>query len=133
MYTTKTEVSIPLAPPSRQSPAVMDLMVLLGGYRLCAQAEGKSEKTVAIMTTAITLFVEFLRGEGLSTDVSEIGASELRAFIRHLQERSKYPRHPFNRPEEKKLSPFTTNGYVRAIRAFWSWLLAEEQIGRAHV
>lgn len=113
----------------RSKSAAGDLVSLLDGYRLCARAEAKSERTISTMETAIRLFAGFLESKGLSTSVTDIGPEELRRFIRHLQQVNRYDvRHPFNRPDEKRLSPFTINGYVRAIRAFWSWLVAEELI-----
>jgi site-specific recombinase XerD len=36
--------------------------------------------------------------------------------------------HPFTGPQKKGLTGHTVNCYLRAIRAFWSWLLAEEFI-----
>jgi hypothetical protein len=51
---------------------------LLQGYRLCARTEGKSEKTIRITMTALTMLRDFLEARQCPADVTEIGASELR-------------------------------------------------------
>lgn len=39
-----------------------------------------------------------------------------------------YEHHPFTSPQDKGLSGHAINCYLRAIRAFWSWLVHEETI-----
>lgn len=101
---------------------------LTQGYRLCARTEGKSPKTIGITTTAVTAFRDFLKAKGFSTNVTEIGAQELREFILHLQQVKAFEHHPFTRPQNKGLSGHAINCYLRAVRAFWSWLVREEII-----
>lgn len=43
----------------------------------------------------------------------------------HLQHCRRYVSHPFTKPQPQKLSGHTVNGYMRALRAFWSWLSRE--------
>jgi hypothetical protein len=52
----------------------------MSGYSLCAQTEGKSKNTVAIVTRSATYFNDFLSVNGLSTDVTQVGNREIRAF-----------------------------------------------------
>jgi site-specific recombinase XerD len=101
---------------------------LIQGYRLCARTEGKSEKTIRIYTTALTTLKGFLEARQYPVDVTEIGASELREFILHLQQVKAFEHHPFTKPQDKGLSGHAVNCYLRAIRAFWSWLMREEII-----
>ena len=101
---------------------------LIQGYHLCARTEGKSAKTIRITTTALTTLKNFLEARGFSTDVTEIGASELREFILYLQQVRAFEHHPFTKPQAKGLSGHAINCYLRAIRAFWSWLVREEII-----
>jgi site-specific recombinase XerD len=96
------------------------------GYRLCARTEGKSEKTIRIYTTALTTLRDFLKARRYPADVTEIGAHELREFILHLQQVKAFEHHPFTKPQDKGLSGHAVNCYLRAIRAFWSWLVREE-------
>lgn len=103
-----------------------DLARLVQGYRLCAQTEGKSRKTIAAVTSSVTYFERFLRSEGLTTDATQIGPGEIRAFIFHLQQKARFSEHPFAKPQQSGLSQHTINCYLRSIRAFWSWLMNEE-------
>jgi site-specific recombinase XerD len=104
------------------------LDTLIQGYRLCARTEGKSPKTIGITATAVTTFRDFLETNRLPTDVTEIGVQEIRDFILHLQQVNAYTHHPFTRPQDRGLSGHTINCYLRAIRAFWTWLASEEII-----
>jgi site-specific recombinase XerD len=101
---------------------------LIHGYQLCARTEGKSEKTIRIYTTALTTLRDFLEARQYPADVTEIGAHELREFILHLQQVRAFEHHPFTRPQARGLSGYAVNCYLRAIRAFWSWLVREEII-----
>jgi len=101
---------------------------IIQGYRLYARTEGKSPKTIRITTTAITTLRDFLEAKGFSSDVTEIGTQELREFILHLQQVKAFERHRFTRPQNKGLSGHAINCYLRAVRAFWSWLVREEII-----
>ncbi len=101
---------------------------LIQGYRLCARTEGKSDKTIRITVTALNTLKDFLESKEYSTDVIDIGARELREFILHLQEVRAFEHHPFTKPQSRGLSGYAVNCYLRAIRAFWSWLVREEII-----
>jgi len=101
---------------------------LIESYRLHAKIEGKSPKTIIIYTTALTIFKNFLEQDGLPTDVTQIRQQELRRFILYLQGTKAYREHPFTRPQQNGLTGHTINCYLRAIRAFWSWLVSEEII-----
>jgi len=104
------------------------LDTLIQGYRLCARTEGKSDKTILIATTALNKLRQFLESRRYPTDVIEIGTQELREFIGYLQNTRAFMEHPFTGPQKKGLTGHTVNCYLRALRAFWSWLEAEEFI-----
>lgn len=104
------------------------LDTLIQGYKLCARTEGKSEKTILITTTSLNKLKQFLEASKYSTDIVEIGARELREFILHLQQVRAFEHHRYTKPQSKGLSGHAINTYLRAIRAFWSWLVREEII-----
>ena len=110
------------------SKSCIDLGTLLQGYQLCATTEGKSPNTIAIVTNSITYLYDFLSRNSLSTDVTQIGTEELRAFILYLQQKRCFSNHPYSKAQERGLSGHTINTYMRSIRAFWSWLVSEEII-----
>lgn len=105
-----------------------DLANVLQGYRLCAQAEGKSRKTILVVVESASYLERFLHSEGLTTDVTAITPNEIRAFVLYLQRKRRFSGHPLAKAQDDGLSPTTINSYLRAIRAFWSWLLREEII-----
>ena len=105
-----------------------ELLSLISGYSLCAQTEAKSPSTIAIVTNSIRYLDDFLSTNGLSTDVTQIGVAEIRAFIAHLQQKRCFSDHRYSKAQQRGLSGHTINTYMRSIRAFWSWLMAEEII-----
>lgn len=102
-----------------------DLAHLMEGYKLCAQSEGKSSATIAIVEASVHYIEEFLSTNGLSTDIERIGVRELRHFIVYLQGRQRFAQHRFTKPQQGHLSGHTVNGYLRAVRAFWAWAQRE--------
>ena len=101
---------------------------LLHGYQLCAATEGKSPNSTAIVINSMRYLCDFLKSNSLSTDVTQIGTGELRAFILYLQQKRCFSHHPYSKPQQRGLSGHTVNTYMRSIRAFWSWLIEEEII-----
>jgi len=110
----------------KQSSTTLDK--LLNGYRLSSLSEGKSPNTIAIGEASVRYLEEFLTSHGLSTDVTRIGANELRRFSAYLRERPRFAHHRFTPPQSGRLSGHTVNGYMRALQSFWSWLEREEFI-----
>jgi site-specific recombinase XerD len=95
----------------------------LTAYSICAKAEGKSPRTVSWTGDAIRYFGSFLGGDA---ELQDITANELRRFIIALQQRKAFSGHRFTRTQERGLSPESIASYVRAIKAFFSFLEREE-------
>jgi len=102
-----------------------DLAHLMEGYKLCAQSEGKSSATIAIVEASVRYLEQFLSTNGLSADIARIEVRELRQFIVYLQGRQRFAQHRFTKPQQNHLSGHTVNGYLRALRAFWAWVQRE--------
>jgi len=120
-----TENNLIVIPPKTRT---FHLDILMRGYTLCAVTEGKSQRTITIMGTAIRVFTMFLESQGWSIDARDIGPLEIRAFILYLQQVPCFTHHKFTGPQTKHLSGHTINTYMRSLRAFWSWLMREEII-----
>ena len=105
-----------------------DLSSLLEGYCFCARAEGKSNKTVDMVTSCITYLIRYLRSSGWATSVDHIGVDQIRGFVAYLQQKPSYSNHPWVKPRERGLTDSSVNCYLRSIRAFWSWLRREELV-----
>ncbi len=99
---------------------------VIADYILCCQTEGKSPRTVRWYRQKLVYFASFLSTHQLTGQVDRIGPGEIRRFIRHLQSEVKTGENNPRRPTENKaLSPQTVAGYVRTLRAFFSWALRE--------
>jgi len=75
--------------------------------------------------SSVTYLENFLVDFGASTEVQWITAREIRAFILYLKQQPCWAHHPFTPAQDRGLSGHTINTYVRSIRAFFSWLVAE--------
>jgi integrase/recombinase XerD len=106
----------------------MEISSLLDGYCFCARAEGKSNKTIEMVTSSITYLERYLQSRGELTRADQIGVQEIRDFVMYLQQRQCYSNHPLVKPRQRGLSDNTVNCYLRSIRAFWSWLVREEAV-----
>ena len=91
--------------------AELDLTKLVSHFAHSNKAEGKSPKTVSWYTEMLFDFVKFLRSTGREAILAELNPVAVREFIVHEQDRG--------------VSPYTTQGKVRSLKAFASWLLAE--------
>jgi len=100
----------------------LDIANLIEGFRLSCQTEGKSPKTVDWYTCFLNRFHQFLEQNQMLAGVGEIDKNNIRAFIRYLQTEAKIPRNG------AALSAATVQGYVRTLKAFFSWLEREGYI-----
>jgi len=107
---------------------VMTLQDGLVAYKTYARAEGKSPKTIRWITSSVGYFADFLGPD--QQDISIITANDFRRFIIALQDTTKFSHHPYNKPQQVKLSPQSIETYCRAIRAFFGYLYREGFIDR---
>jgi len=89
-------------------------------YRIYARAEGKSPKTIKWISSSVGYFADFLGPD--HQDIADISGNDLRRFIIALREKHKFSHHPYNKPQQAKLSPQSIETYARAIRAFFGFL-----------
>jgi integrase/recombinase XerD len=100
----------------------LDLANLIEGFRLSCQTEGKSLKTIDWYICFLNKFGQFLKQNQMPNHVEEIDKTHIRAFIRYLQTEVRIPRNG------AALSPATVQGYVRTLKAFFSWVEREGYI-----
>ena len=93
-------------------------------YRICAQAEGKSQRSIDWIIAIVGYFNEFLG----NLNIEAITADDLRRFIIALQQRQAFANHRFTKPQNRPLSPESIASYTRAIKTFFSFLEREELI-----
>jgi site-specific recombinase XerD len=95
---------------------------LINGFRLSCQTEGKSPNTIEWYICFLNRFRLFLESREMPTHVQQIDKNHIRAFILYLQTEARVPHA--NVP----LSGATVQGYVRTLKAFFSWLAKEDYI-----
>ncbi len=100
----------------------LELENLIQGFILAYQAEGKSPNTIEWYRNFITRFLRFLKSNSYPTKIRYINKDHIRAFIRYLQTEARTPY------KERPLSQATVQGYVRTLKAFYSWVSREEYI-----
>jgi site-specific recombinase XerD len=91
-------------------------------YRICAQAEGKSQRSIDWIIAIVGYFNEFLG----NLNIEAITADDLIRFIIALQQRQAFTNHRFTKPQNRPLSPESVASYTRAIKTFFSFLEREE-------
>lgn len=98
---------------------MLELGTLISGFIICCQTEGKSPKTIEWYYAFLRRFRYFLDSKQLPTIINQVDKGHIRQFIVYLQTEAKVPR------TDRSLSPATVQGYVRTLKAFFSWLTRE--------
>lgn len=103
----------------------------LAGFRLHCVAEGRSPRTVQWYEHKLRIFSEHLEKQHGIEDAAAISADHIRAFLVYMREEV-HPGdfNPYRHSADGLLSPQTVQGYYRAIKAFFSWLVREEYLDR---
>jgi len=107
---------------------MMDMDSIINKYTLTTKAEGFSQKTIKHTVRAVKYFDKFLGG---IDDVSRVTADDLRRFIVGLQNRRRWAERTEVKIQDK-ISGTSINTYVRAIKAFWSWMERQGIIKQNH-
>jgi site-specific recombinase XerD len=98
---------------------------LLEHYGSSLQVMNRSPKTISWYIEILGRYFSFLESNSLTRPIDELGKDELRAYIRHLQGSAKWENNVHIKAARGKLSPYSIQGHVRAVKAFWSWLASE--------
>ena len=101
---------------------------MLDWYRLSLVAANRSPKTVSWYLEILTRYFSFLQSHHFPGQIQQLGRDVLKAYVLHLQESVRWANSPHIKKAGGKLSPYSVQGHVRAIKAFWSWLAAEDYI-----
>ncbi|MFC2014213.1 tyrosine-type recombinase/integrase [Chloroflexota bacterium] len=104
---------------------VHKLNKLIEYYEVCNRAEGKSPKTISWYSANLKNFRNYLKNRHLSDSLDNIDIKLLREYVLYLLKRTRYENHPYTPAKTEPLSAATVHGYVRTLRAFFNWLIAE--------
>jgi len=102
--------------------SVLELQNLIEGFKLSCQTEGKSPKTTEWYISFLQRFPHFLQDNKYPAVITSINRNHIRSFILYLQQDASVPY------TGKHLSSATVQGYVRTLKAFFSWAIREEYI-----
>lgn len=98
----------------RSLTAEMSHVRTLGAsFKRSLLAENKAQSTIAVYTSAVTRFADFLEAAGMPTSAEAIHREHVEAFIAHLLERFK---------------PATASNRYRALQSFFNWMVEEGEI-----
>ncbi len=102
---------------------------LLAQYRMSLEAANRSQKTISWYLDILdNFFFKYLPSERIIKPIDKLGREEVRSYIKHLQSSNRWPNRVHQDREYGKLSPFTIQGRIRALKAFWGWLYREAHI-----
>lgn len=100
---------------------------LLDYYVASLKAANRSPKTVSWYLEILKRFFAFLSAESILKVVQDMGAAELTAYVLYLQQAERWPNKQ-SLKAKGRLSDYSIQGHVRAVKAFWSWLYDEGYI-----
>ena len=109
-------------------PLPLQIEGLLGAYRRDLEAASRSPTRLAWYMEILRRFFAFLDLNNLAKPIQHIGREEVREYILYLQGAKKWPNGPHIKANKGNLSPYSIQGHVRAIKAFWGWLSREEYV-----
>ena len=95
---------------------------ILVQYRMSLEAANRSPRTIEWYLEILRRFFSFLKENGRRSVVAQIGKAELRAYIKYLQEAERWANKPKNGLYRGNMSPYSIQGHIRAIKAFFGWL-----------
>ena len=106
------------------------IKLLIEEYKLNLEAGNRSQKTISWYLDILdNFFFKYLPLERIIRPIDKLGREEVRSYIKHLQGSNRWPNRVHQDKDFGKLSPFTIQGKIRALKAFWGWLFKEEHIG----
>ena len=94
-------------------------------YEAYNRSEGKSQATVFWYSRVLTYFSEYLDKNNLPSTLGTLDLHTVREFILYLQTKRKWDGHPYVPSTGDNLAAISVQTYVRALKAFFSWLHRE--------
>lgn len=101
---------------------------LVEGFVLHCRSKGLSPRTIAWYQQKLGHFRAYLETQGIPTEPTSITPTHVRLFIYRMQATKLGENNAHIPLTDKPISAFTVQGYVRTLKAFFSWLVSEEFI-----
>jgi site-specific recombinase XerD len=109
----------------------MKLQAAIHGFLMDRELRNHSPNTLRTYRSQLRVVARWLEEQGV-TDVEDVTITNLRAFLVHTQQRpasSINPRRPSD-ASGQTLTVATMQGYVKAIKVLFGWLVDEEVLAR---
>ena len=94
-------------------------------YEAYNRSEGKSPATIFWYSRVLTYFSKYLDKSNLPSTLGTLDSHTVREFILYLQTKRKWDGHPYVPSPAGNLAAISVQTYVRALKAFFSWLHRE--------
>jgi len=94
-------------------------------YELSNRAEGKSPKTIDWYTAMLRLFSRYLSEKVNRDSIAAFNIGTVKDYMLYLRSKRRFQGHPYTPQQNKPLSPKTVQCHVRVLKAFSSWLYAD--------
>ena len=99
------------------------IKALISEYKLSLDAANRSPKTISWYLDILNdFFFNYLPLQKIAKPITELGRKEVESYVRYLQNSKRWPKRLRPEKDSVSLSPFTIQGKVRALKAFWGWL-----------
>lgn len=102
-----------------------NLSLLVDGWLRSCAARGKSPRTVRWYQPRLAEFDAWCARDGREPCVDDFTVANVEAFLSELRQRRKWQSHPLTPTSPELVSGGYVDGFVRAFRAFASWLEEE--------
>ncbi|MBI4497536.1 MAG: tyrosine-type recombinase/integrase [Chloroflexi bacterium] len=106
-------VPTPRATTTTHAPANVYRQLLIDSFARSLKAENKSPNTVAVYTSAVRQFADFLAAKGMPTAPASITREHIEEFITYVLEGWK---------------PATANNRYRGLQSYCKWLVGEGEV-----
>ena len=101
---------------------IENLALLLEGWLQSCAARGKSPRTVCWYRPRLVEFIGWYDRSGSEPTADDFTVANVEAFLSDLRQRRKWASHPTTPTSAELVSGGYVDGFVRAFRAFASWL-----------
>ncbi len=106
-------------------PRIESLSLLVDGWLQSCAARGKSPRTVRWYRPRLEEFVAWYRRSGTDPIADSFTVAHVEAFLSDLRQRRKWESHPMKPTATECVSGGYVDGFVRAFRAFATWLFEQ--------
>ncbi len=103
----------------------IDLKTAIQQFLIDQELKGNTDRTILFYKKSLNYFTEFI---GKDIKVKDIQLTDLKKYQFAIKKRPRYQSHPFKPTIDKPITSVSVQTYIRALRAFLSWMHQEGYI-----